>query len=239
MMVSAVQLGILSIAGGFIVPGEVSRPATHPGKAPAAVQQQETQNDVTQGSTAGQAGQDEGHAVWRELAEELRQIPQLPEESVQGVEEADSGQGLLQSLRQAAGREDADAAAEDRVRGSKAVGTRKADKKGIEKQDRPVKKQTKTQASGFDPHLMLSRLAQPVTKLTAKVSPGGSPKWNHMMACLDAGLTCMTLTVLCLHVSGTRLVSNEHAAAMLRRLQLWQSYRCHQKCKDWSRFSRR
>lgn len=143
------------------------------------MQQQETQKHFTRESTAGQADQDAETAVWRELAEELRQIPQLPEESVQGVAEADSGQGLLQRLRQAAGREDADAAAEDRVRGSQVTERRKADKKGTEKRDRPVRKQNKTQASGFDPHLMLSRLAQPVTKLTAKVLPGCFPKSLH------------------------------------------------------------
>ena len=85
------------------------------------------------------------------------------------MEEADAGQGLLQMLRQAAGQEQADAAAKERLRESQAAGGDKGDKRASKKQSKPARKQTKTQAAGFDPHLMLSRLAQPVTKLTAKV----------------------------------------------------------------------
>ena len=153
------------------MPGDVSRPATHASKAQTGVPSKTPKEHIAEESAAGQADQGEEDAVWRELAEELRQIPQLPEQSVQGVEEADAGQGLLQRLRQAAGQEDADAAAEDRVRGTQAAEGLEADKKAAKKLDRPIRKQTKTQASGFDPHLMLSRLAQPVTKLTAKVPP--------------------------------------------------------------------
>ena len=169
-------MGDLGYAGGFLVPGDVSRPATRASKAPTAVHQQEMHDDAPETSAADQADQDGENAVWRELAEELRQIPELPEESVQGMLEADAQKGLLQSLRRAAGREEANAAAEERVRGSQAAEGLEADLKAPAKRRRPAGKQTKTQASGFDPHLMLSRLAQPVTKLTAKVPPNASRK---------------------------------------------------------------
>lgn len=154
------------------MPGEDSQTSQQPQKPAAApskagLQQQVSRDDGT--GAAGQAGQEED-AVWRELAEELRQIPQIPEESVQGVEEADISQGLLQRLRQAAGRKEANQAAAEKLKSTECGAGMMADKKGKERQSRPARKQTKTQASGFDPHLMLSRLAQPVTKFTAKVN---------------------------------------------------------------------
>ncbi len=134
------------------------------------MQQHNGQRPDSGKGAACKADEGEEDAVWMELAEELRQIPQLPEEAVQGVEDADSGQGLLQRLRQAAGRGEADAAALDRLVDSEAAAAPHADKEESGKRSRPVRKQTRTKAAGFDPHLMLSRLAQPVTKLTAKVS---------------------------------------------------------------------
>ena len=168
------QIGGIGCAGGFIVPGDVSRPATRASKAQTAQHQQQAQEHAPETSAAGPADQEEENAVWRELAEELRQIPQVPEESVQGMLEADAQKGLLQSLRRAAGREEANAAAEERVRGSEAAERLNADLKAPARRRQPAAKQAKTQASGFDPHLMLSRLAQPVTKLTAKVPSDAS-----------------------------------------------------------------
>ena len=107
--------------------------------------------------------------MWRELAEELRQIPRLPDEAARGIEAANASQGLLSALRQAAGAEEADQAAEDRVKGKEAGAGLQTVDKLVAKRSRPARKQTKTQASGFDPHLMLSRLSQPDNKLSAKV----------------------------------------------------------------------
>ena len=113
--------------------------------------------------------------MWQELAEELRHIPQVPLESAAGVAEADAGQGLLQGLREAAGNDEADATAKERARGADVGAAAGKAKKAAERHRRPASKQHKTQAAGFDPHLMFSCLAQPVTKFTAKVllsSPG-------------------------------------------------------------------
>ena len=156
-------------AGGFLTPGEgsskaASRSQGPPAKALTAVQQQQDSEAPSE-----QAGLAED-TVWQELAEELRHIPQIPLESATGVTEADAGQGLLQGLRQAAGSDEADATAMERAAGAdKGAAAGKA-KKAAERRRRPGLKQHKTQAAGFDPHLMLSRLAQPVTKFTAKVS---------------------------------------------------------------------
>ncbi len=107
--------------------------------------------------------------MWRELAEELRQIPRLLDEAACGPEAGHANPGLLSALRQAAGTEEADQAAGDRVKPAEARAGLQADKP-IARRSRLVTKERKTRASGFDPHPMLSRLSQPVTKLNPKVS---------------------------------------------------------------------
>ena len=202
------QVGGIACAGGFLVPGDVSRPATHASQAQTAQHQQQAQEHVTQANTAGPAEQEEENTVWRELAEELRQIPQSPEESVQGMLEADARKGLLQSLRRAAGREEANAAAEERVRGSEAAATLKADLKAPARRRGSAGKQAKTQASGFDPHLMLSRLAQPVTKLTAKVPQKCFPK--EMLSQHSQAQDCLAVLSQCCACC-VGLSGNQHA----------------------------
>ena len=164
---------MVDCAGGFLTPGEDSSQAASqlqglPARALTAVQQQ--QDGARDGSEA--PAEQDGLAedtVWQELAEELRHIPQVPLEGTTGMAEADAGQGLLQGLRQAAGSDEADATAKERARVADMGAARGKVKNAAERRKRPGPKQHKTQAAGFDPHLMLSRLAQPVTKFTAKV----------------------------------------------------------------------
>ena len=103
-------------AGGFVVPGGVGKAASQarkPGPTAAGPsqpqqqqQQQQAQPEDTSKAAADEAGKGED-AVWRELAEELRQIPRLPDEATRGIEAANASQGLLSALRQAAGAEEA------------------------------------------------------------------------------------------------------------------------------------
>ena len=164
---------IVDCAGGFLTPGEDSSKAASQSQGPPAralTAGQQQQDGARDDSEA--APEQDGLAedtVWQELAEELRHIPQVPLESTTGVAEADARQGLLQGLRQAAGSDEADATAKERVGAANTGAAGGKVKKAAERRKRPGPKQHKTQAAGFDPHLMLSRLAQPVTKFTAKV----------------------------------------------------------------------